>query len=287
MNKEFIRMQKLAGISLNEATQIEADVEKWLEGYLKGTVLTSNDDFEKYGLTDDPKKIKYVVDGGFKKGGFLDVKYSYNKEYITIPQKDILDLAKKMGVEDYDSYKVEDAVKNALNKKGFKQPLDFSMVGKGTGEMMSQFFRDPNLKQPLDENFVGTQMVGNIFDREKEKYEDAFEHFLSERYEDKKTLEDIDEEEDDTYFDSEGNEYPNITHPGAIGNTEDNIIDLTDMPLEDIDEDLMQTSDDLIKVDANSLKAIMLRLISGNSREEFKKKIEELIDEMDDDSFGS
>jgi len=38
-------------------------------------------------------------------------------------------------------------------------------------------------KQQLDENFIGHQMVGNIFDREKEKYEDAFEHFLSERYE--------------------------------------------------------------------------------------------------------
>ena len=37
-------------------------------------------------------------------------------------------------------------------------------------------------KQQLDENFIGHQMVGNIFDREKEKYEDAFEHFLSERY---------------------------------------------------------------------------------------------------------
>ena len=31
-------------------------------------------------------------------------------------------------------------------------------------------------------------MVGNIFDREKEKYEDAFEHFLSERYEKEETL---------------------------------------------------------------------------------------------------
>ena len=40
-------------------------------------------------------------------------------------------------------------------------------------------------KQQLDENFVGMGMVGNIFDREKEQYEDAFEHFLSERYEEK------------------------------------------------------------------------------------------------------
>ena len=32
-------------------------------------------------------------------------------------------------------------------------------------------------KKPLNENFVGTQMVGNIFDREKTDYELAFEHF--------------------------------------------------------------------------------------------------------------
>ena len=44
-------------------------------------------------------------------------------------------------------------------------------------------------KQQLDENFIGHQMVGNIFDREKEKYEDAFEYFLSERYEKEENLE--------------------------------------------------------------------------------------------------
>jgi sulfur relay (sulfurtransferase) DsrC/TusE family protein len=43
-------------------------------------------------------------------------------------------------------------------------------------------------KQQLDENFIGHQMVGNIFDREKEKYEDAFEHFLSEMYEKEENL---------------------------------------------------------------------------------------------------
>ena len=44
-------------------------------------------------------------------------------------------------------------------------------------------------KQQLDENFVGMGMVGNIFDREKEKYEDAFEHFLSEMYEKEEKVE--------------------------------------------------------------------------------------------------
>jgi len=33
------------------------------------------------------------------------------------------------------------------------------------------------LKKPLNENFVGIGMVGNIFDREKTDYELAFEHF--------------------------------------------------------------------------------------------------------------
>ena len=41
---------------------------------------------------------------------------------------------------------------------------------------------EPTDKQQLDENFVGMGMVGNIFDREKEQYEDAFEYFLAEKY---------------------------------------------------------------------------------------------------------
>jgi len=41
---------------------------------------------------------------------------------------------------------------------------------------------EPIDKQQLDENFVGMGMVGNIFDREKEQYEDAFEYFLAEKY---------------------------------------------------------------------------------------------------------
>ena len=38
-------------------------------------------------------------------------------------------------------------------------------------------------KTQLDENIVGMEMIGNIFDREKEKYEDAFEYFLAEKVE--------------------------------------------------------------------------------------------------------
>ena len=36
---------------------------------------------------------------------------------------------------------------------------------------------DNDIKESLNENFVGMEMVGNIFDREKTDYEIAFEHF--------------------------------------------------------------------------------------------------------------
>tara|TARA_R110001583_G_scaffold102165_3_gene248776 strand:- start:3499 stop:4290 length:792 start_codon:yes stop_codon:yes gene_type:complete len=195
MNKEFTRMQKLAGVSLNEATQIEADAEKWLDGYLKGTVLTSKDDFEKYGSQDDPKKVKYIVDGGFKTG-MLDVKYSYNKESIHIPLKDIQDLAKKMGVKDSNYYQVEDAVKDALKKKGLKQKLEtsFNRSGLKVGDFNHQFFHDPNQKQTnesesLNEHYmvggiVGVGAINQIPSREKSDYEMAFEHYIGEGYDD-------------------------------------------------------------------------------------------------------
>jgi len=135
-------------------------------------------------------------------------------------------------------------------------------------------------KTQLDENIVGMEMIGNIFDREKEKYEDAFEYFLAEkveiqsedrkakeyiqsiedeeeREEEKERMFDNDEEEReedlmedvDTYFDAEGDEYPDITHPGAIGNTgDDNIIDLTDMPLdESLNPEVLKALDRFIK----------------------------------------
>jgi hypothetical protein len=59
---------------------------------------------------------------------------------------------------------------------------DETVASYQNGELLESF---TNNKQQLDENFVGIGMVGNIFDREKEKYEDAFEHFLSERFEEK------------------------------------------------------------------------------------------------------
>lgn len=59
------------------------------------------------------------------------------------------------------------------------------------GRVFLSHYNDPETtdKSQLDENFVGIGMVGNIFDREKEKYEDAFEYFLSEMYEKEEKVE--------------------------------------------------------------------------------------------------
>ena len=148
MAQEQLRMQMLAGIitegeyktGLNENTQ--AAVDKWAEGYLKGTTLTSNYDYEKYGSQDNPEKVKYVIDGAFKKD-MLDVKYSYNAKIMHIPYKVIEALGKEMG--NVEPYKVIEALIDYLKRKGYKQQLetDYSRSGLKVGEMSHGFFHNP------------------------------------------------------------------------------------------------------------------------------------------------
>jgi len=108
-------------------------------------------------------------------------------------------------------------------------------------------------KQQLDENFIGHQMVGNIFDREKEKYEDAFEHFLSERY----------EKEDDL---EEGTKLNRKEIPTG----------------EEIDEKLATQK----QLDLTSLKSNILRVIpSFENKEELKNHILDLVKGLEDDLF--
>mgnify|MGYP003677485474 CR=1 FL=1 len=207
MNKEFKRMQELAGVSLNE--QMEDAVGKWLDGLMvvksSDTVLTSKDDYKKYGSQKDPNKVSYVIDGEFKPG-MLNVRYAMDGKYIHIPLKDIRDLAKKLGVEDSNYYQVEDAVKDVLKKKGYKQELatSFDRSGFKVGEMQSQFFQDPNLNktnesESLNEHYVAGGIVGigainQIPPREKSDYEMAFEHFMTEG-EEKEEKKEISEDE--------------------------------------------------------------------------------------------
>ena len=140
-------------------------------------------------------------------------------------------------------------------------------------------------KQQLDENFIGHQMVGNIFDREKEKYEDAFEYFLSERYEKEENLE-------------EGpklNRKEIPTGPGKqrtplkvkeipTGEDKPRIkLNRKEIPTgEEIEEELATPQQlDLISLKSNIIRAAQ----SFTNKEDLENHILGLIDEIDDDLF--
>jgi hypothetical protein len=127
-------------------------------------------------------------------------------------------------------------------------------------------------KQQLDENFIGHQMVGNIFDREKEKYEDAFEHFLSERYEKEENLE-------------EGPKLNRKEIPtGPTGEDKPRIkLNRKEIPTgEEIEEELATPQQlDLISLKSNIIRAAQ----SFTNKEDLENHILGLIDEIDDDLF--
>ena len=124
-------------------------------------------------------------------------------------------------------------------------------------------------KQQLDENFIGHQMIGNIFDREKEKYEDAFEHFLSERYEKEENLEEgpkLNRKEIPT-----GEDKPRIK------------LNRKEIPTgEEIEEELATSQ----QLDLSSLKSNIIRATqSFKNKEELKNYLLGLVGEIEDDLF--
>jgi hypothetical protein len=77
--------------------------------------------------------------------------------------------------------------------------------------------KTPKNKKSLNENFVGMGAINSPFaKRKKESYEDAFEHFLSERYQikpnrERDDIKDLEEDKDPDVYESETNE-------GFVGN---------------------------------------------------------------------
>jgi hypothetical protein len=69
--------------------------------------------------------------------------------------------------------------------------------------------KKPKNKKSLKENFVGMSAINSPFaKREKETYEDAFEHFLSERYQikpnrERDDIKDLEEDKDPDVYESE------------------------------------------------------------------------------------
>jgi len=140
-------------------------------------------------------------------------------------------------------------------------------------------------KQQLDENFIGHQMIGNIFDREKEKYEDAFEHFLSERYEKEENLEEgpkLNRKEIPT-----GEDKPRIKlNRKEIPTGEDKPrikLNRKEIPTgEEIEEELATSQ----QLDLSSLKSNIIRATqSFKNKEELKNYLLGLVGEIEDDLF--
>jgi hypothetical protein len=140
-------------------------------------------------------------------------------------------------------------------------------------------------KQQLDENFIGHQMVGNIFDREKEKYEDAFEHFLSERYEKEENLEEgpkLNRKEIPT---GPGKQrIPLKVKEIPTGEDKPRIkLNRKEIPTgEEIEEELATPQQlDLISLKSNIIRAAQ----SFTNKEDLENHILGLIDGIDDDLF--
>jgi hypothetical protein len=140
-------------------------------------------------------------------------------------------------------------------------------------------------KQQLDENFIGHQMVGNIFDREKEKYEDAFEHFLSERYEKEENLEEgpkLNRKEIPT---GEGKQRIKLNRKEIPTGEDKPRIKLNrkEIPTgEEIEEELATPQQlDLISLKSNIIRAAQ----SFTNKEDLENHILGLIDGIDDDLF--
>ena len=75
-------------------------------------------------------------------------------------------------------------------------------------------------KDSLNENFVGMSAINSPFlPREKESYEDAFEHFLNERYQIKPNREqDLEEDKDPDVYESEEMEEGEEVNEGFLSN---------------------------------------------------------------------
>jgi hypothetical protein len=140
-------------------------------------------------------------------------------------------------------------------------------------------------KQQLDENFIGHQMVGNIFDREKEKYEDAFEHFLSERYEKEENLEEGPKLKVKEIPTGPGKQRtPLKVKEIPTGEDKPRIkLNRKEIPTgEEIEEELATPQQlDLISLKSNIIRAAQ----SFTNKEDLENHILGLIDGIDDDLF--
>ena len=84
-----------------------------------------------------------------------------------------------------------------MNKEQLRMQMLAGVITEGEYKAKLEENNSTKDKKSLKENFVGMTAINSPFSpREKETYEDAFEHFLSERYETKFEIREQDLEED-------------------------------------------------------------------------------------------
>jgi hypothetical protein len=87
-----------------------------------------------------------------------------------------------------------------MDKETLRMQMLAGVITEGEYKAKLEENKKPKNKKSLKENFVGMAAINSPFaKREKESYEDAFEHFLSERYETK-----FENREQDPYTMEEG-----------------------------------------------------------------------------------
>ena len=125
-------------------------------------------------------KIKNMIDKGKEYDYILAVLLQEIPNSTEEQIKKILDPFWEQNKPDTSS---EDNISNQLDNLLSQEKLKENMKNQTEKARWAKLAGLPKneTKQQLDENIVGVPMVGNIFDREKEKYEDAFEYFLAER----------------------------------------------------------------------------------------------------------
>ena len=149
-------------------------------------------------------------------------------------------------------------------------------------------------KKPLKENFVGIGAINNPFaDRKKETYEDAFEHFLSQKYSlneaEETEVEEVKEEIEDAF------NLPSDTNPVMQGyleqltnilNTQtDDMFDLKNLKYA-VDKFSNMVNNEIAKFEVEEGKEVEEPSLYENE-EEYNQIVDNLIDNFDDSREAS
>jgi hypothetical protein len=118
------------------------------------------------------------------------------KQYVEIPYQDIMSGELDLEEEDYtfdylDSllddlekkFNVIFETKNKMTQEQLRMQFLSGVITESEYKTKLEELNTPSEKDSLNENFIGMSAINNPFaDRKKETYEDAFEHFLSQKY---------------------------------------------------------------------------------------------------------